>query len=128
MIAQEHMLTASNVTRVFDRCISTDGEGIVIEGVICSVIFDEAVLNDCRETIIAMLGELPREFHQNGGGGGWSMLSACINAQHKQWSDSHRTVEQLIMLGLAIGKVEFCTPRSVWHDLPGGMPYFRVLC
>lgn len=36
-------------------------------------------------------------------------------------------VEQLVQLGIALGKVKYCLPREAWKNLPGGVPYFMVL-
>lgn len=35
-------------------------------------------------------------------------------------------VQELMILGLGIGKVVYCLPREVWSVLPGGVPYFMV--
>jgi hypothetical protein len=38
----------------------------------------------------------------------------------------HATMEQLILLGVGIGKVKSLMPREMWDVLPGGMPYYVV--
>ena len=43
-----------------------------------------------------------------------------------QWTDLHRTMEQLFLLGLASGLVTELMPRELWGSLPGGMPYYAV--
>jgi len=68
---------------------------------------------------------LPDEFH-TGKGGGWSFLDACNDRNGAQWTSLHRTMDQLVCLGHAIGAVSFCLPREMWKILPGGMPYFVV--
>jgi hypothetical protein len=35
-------------------------------------------------------------------------------------------MDELVCLGLAIGKVEFQMTRDMWSILPGGVPYFSV--
>ena len=72
-----------------------------------------------------MLGELPDEFHQVGGGG-WSFLNACNNRHGELWTGEHRIMELLVMLGIGIGRVRFVMPRDLWSEMPGGMPYFMV--
>jgi hypothetical protein len=39
----------------------------------------------------------------------------------------HQRVEQLVQLGIAVGKIRYLLPRDMWDALPGGMPYFVVV-
>jgi hypothetical protein len=75
-----------------------------------------------------LLAELPAPFKADGpdSGGGWSFLNACVTKDGVQWTDLHRTVEALVVLGIAAGKVAWMLPRKIWSALPGGMPYFVV--
>jgi len=59
-------------------------------------------------------------------GGGWSFLNLCSTKDEKQWTGLHERMEQLICLGMAIGKVSYCCPREMWPSLLGGMPYVRI--
>jgi hypothetical protein len=35
-------------------------------------------------------------------------------------------MDELVCLGLAIGRIAFLMPREMWEMLPGGMPYIVV--
>lgn len=113
-------LTSTNVRNVFADCLQPDApltEGILVE----------APLNTSGHTqdIKDMLEQLPLGF-RNSVGGGMSFLSACERSDGTLWGE-HLQVEQLMLLGLASGLVEYCAPREIWKILPGGMPYFRIL-
>jgi hypothetical protein len=78
-----------------------------------------------RRKIEELLGELPTEFRRTGKGG-WSFLYACMDRHGAQWTGFHRDIEILVVLGIAIGKVEFQFPREDWPALPGAMPYIVI--
>lgn len=59
-------------------------------------------------------------------GGGWTFLNACHDRHGNLWTGFHRRMEELFMLGLAIGKVHCLFPRDLWDALPGGMPFYMV--
>jgi hypothetical protein len=71
-----------------------------------------------------LLNELPSSFKKDIGGG-WSFLQACETKDGVQWGE-HRNMEQLFVLGMALGKVRYCLPRDLWQVLPGGMPYLVI--
>ena len=51
----------------------------------------------------------------------WSFLSAIDTIDGTQWAQ-HQNVDELMCLGLAIGRVKFLLPREMWN----GMPYFSI--
>jgi hypothetical protein len=59
-------------------------------------------------------------------GGGWSFLQACVNRDGEMWTDSHRIMENLFLLGIAIEKANSLLPRELWSRLPGGVPYLAT--
>lgn len=122
-------LTAVNVKNVLLECLFNDGEDttqhVIGEGIKNTVGFHPDRLKDNTENIISMLSELPNQFKQSGGGG-WTFLNACNTKDGIQWADLHQSIDELIILGNAIGKVSFQFPREMWKNLPGGMPYFIV--
>ncbi len=123
------VLTSEHVYGVFVDCLFKEGEDtsdhIVAEGITQTVGFHPGRIEEHRQKIHDMLAELPDIF-KTGGGGGYSFLSACLDRHGNQWTGAHRTQEQLIQLGIAIGEVEYCLPREMWAAFPGGMPYFMV--
>ena len=122
-------LKSSRVEEIFRDCLYKVGEStddhIPVEGIVIHVGLNPTRVQDHRTEIESMLGELPDEFKASGGGG-WSFLNACNDRHGRQWTDYHQRMEQLFILGMAIGKVELQLPRELWNVLPGGMPYYIV--
>lgn len=125
-------LTSDKVRNIFLDCFFEDSVGainavnaVLVEGVLHNYGFDPQKLKDHENEIIEMLNELPRNFHSTNGGGGWSFLNACEDKNGNLWGE-HVNVEQLLVLGLAIGKASFLFPKDMWQLLPGGMPYFSI--
>lgn len=74
-----------------------------------------------KTDIKALVDELPSEFAE-----GWSFLQMCMNRHGRQWTGSHKTMEELAALGQAAGFLNMITPRFMWPALPGMMPYYRT--
>ncbi len=74
----------------------------------------------------AWLSLLPHQFRKDGGGG-WSFLNACEQADGEQWTGLHQRMDQLFALGIALGMARMLTPRDMWEIFPGGMPYLEIL-
>lgn len=134
MLDTETKLTADNVNKCFIGCLFEDGTdrsvmeqtAIRATGITMSIGFDPDKIAKSRDQIIGFLQELPAEFMAHGGGG-MSFLQMCTDRSGRQWGE-HRNMEQLVLLGLAIGAVEYCLPRELWGILPGGVPYIAVVC
>ena len=122
-------LSSANVEEIFSDCLFEAGEDtskrILAEGIIRKVNFHPQRLEAHKNDIISMLHQLPDNFHQDKGGG-WTFLNACLNNNGEQWTGLHYTMEQLVLLGIAIDKVAFPFPKDMWSALPGGVPYFVV--
>ena len=124
-------LSAERVQAITEACLFQNpeekGPEVTVEGVVHSYIFQAERLTQYAEEIELLLEQLPIEFQatEKGGSGGWSFLNACIDRQGQQWGEQFN-VEQLMCLGIAIGKVEMLMPKEMWYMLPGGMPYFSV--
>lgn len=130
-------LTSQYVETVFKDCLWQETNGlsqeelialsVVVKGITNKFGFPKDRLELHRQDIIDMLNELPSEFHEKGGGG-WSFLNACEDKSGNQWTGEHRIMEQLFVLGMAIGAVQCLVPRELWAALPGGMPYYVITC
>ncbi len=122
-------LTSDRVTKTFLDCLFKEGEDtsnhIKAEGIVTNVGFHPERLASHKSEVDEMLGELPKEF-QKDSGGGWSFLNACNDKDGNQWTGLHRTMEQLFLLGIALERVKIQLPREVWSALPGGMPYLVI--
>jgi hypothetical protein len=125
------ILSTAAVEKIFVDCLYKDDEitegevpeGCVkVEGIEMTVGFHPGRLEEHRDLITMMLAELPEEFKE-----GWSFLNACNDRHGNQWTSFHRAMDQLFMLGMAIGKVKCMAPRELWAVLPGGMPYYMTL-
>lgn len=121
-------LTVENVSRIMKECLYKEDEPItsptVVHGVVRTFGFNPAKLQLHKKEISEMLDYLPETFHESTGGG-WSFLNACMTKDGKQWGEQPN-VEELMVLGMAINKVNLLMPHDLWHLLPGGMPYFSV--
>jgi len=127
-------LTSENVCLVFRDCLwdDKDHEGrsndemaaksVVAKGIAVTVGFNPEMVKQHTESISAMLDELPESFSQ-----GMSFLAACDDKGGQQWTGEHRVMEQLFLLGMAVGRVKECLPREMWVLLPGGAPYYLVV-
>lgn len=115
-------LTAENVTNTVFSCLFEDGENIEnslkVEGVMLKMGFHPARIKQHENDIAEMLSQLPESFQL-----GMSFLNMCEDKNGDQWADLHKTMDELVCLGLAIGKLSFQFPREMDCALPGGVPY-----
>lgn len=122
-------LNSENVTKIFTDCLYNEGENtndrIECDGVMSKVGFKPQEIQKYTNDIYDMLKQLPEEFMREIGGG-YSFLMACNDKDGNQWTGLHQVMEQLFLLGIAIGKVECLMPKELWSILPGGMPYYVV--
>jgi hypothetical protein len=122
------VLDAQRVAAIFEDCLFRGGDSttgsIEADGITWRVYFHPGRLEGYREEIAALLDELPDDFKSSGGGGA-SFLAACQDKHGRQWGE-HPTMQLLLLLGLATGKVEYCAPRKLWSAFPGGMPYIVI--
>ncbi len=118
-------LTSENVKNVFMDCLFEDGEDtndfIKADGLIQTIGFNPQRVKKHKKDIENMLSYLPEKFKD-----GWSFLNMCNDKYGKQWTGLHQIMEQLVQLGIAIKKVEYCMPREMWKLMPGGMPYIII--
>jgi hypothetical protein len=128
-------LTAENVDTIFRDCLFDESEFEggkpkmkefpIGEGVVLKAGFHPTRLLNHTAEIIDMLSQLPIPFGEKTGGG-WTFLNACMGKDEEVWGE-HSNVDQLLTLGLAIGKIKYTMPRDMWKVLPGGLPYFTVM-
>lgn len=122
-------LNTENVHTTFMKCLFNEGEPTenykLGEGVNTKVGFHPERLSQAETSIIEMLNDLPDSFKKSGGGG-MSFLNMCNDKNDVQWADLHQTMDELVCMGKAIGKLDFLMPREMWAALPGGMPYIVV--
>jgi len=126
-------LTSQNVQTILKDCLFTTEEAnnpeilkkaVLVEGVTLKFGFHPERLNKHKDNIIKLLKQLPTEFDVSTGGG-WSFLYACTRLDGVQWGE-HRSVDELLILGIAIKKAKILMPRDCWSMFPGGVPYFAT--
>lgn len=100
-------------------------EGITLgEGIMATMLFKTERLEEHRDTVKMLLGELHPNFMLEEGGG-WSFLNMAVDKHGRQFGE-HQTCDLLFILGNALGYAEFQLPRSMWAIMPGGMPYIVI--
>lgn len=123
-------LAADNVDFIFRDCLFRKDEdtadAVKTEGITSKVWFHPDRLESHKTEIAEMCGELPDNFKASSGGG-WSFLNLCINRFQEQWTGEYRQMEQLLVLGLASGRIQLLTRRELWEMFPGGMPYVVIV-
>lgn len=132
------MIDAEVVQNMFKDCLYKDeeiaglpnGEApkgcVMVNGITSKFGLHPKRLESYRSVIEDYLSQLPEQFRKSAGGG-WSFLQACNTKDDEQWTGMHERMENLFVLGLAIGKVNYCTDkREIWQAFPGGMPYFII--
>jgi len=128
------MLSAQEVGDTFKVCLfrkeevangmpKPEHEAIFVEGVTMKFGLHKERVNKRKDKIIGFLKELPEEFSK---GGGWSFLNLCNDKDGQQWTGLHKVMQELVCLGIAIGKMKYTMPKDTWAALPGGMPYVTV--
>lgn len=113
-------ISPERVEELFLDCLSK--EGSIVEGITANFGMD---VTGHEDEIGGMLSHLPNEFMAQGGGG-WTFLNACMDKKGDQWTGSHRTMEQLFVLGIAADKAQWLLPKDMWPALPGGLPYVVI--
>ena len=123
------VLNPQRVEEIFLDCLFQDGEdtsgAVTVEGIINNYGFHPDRLEGHREEMQALLEQLPDDFRESGGGGS-SFLNACMDRNGELWTGMHQTMEQLMVLGIALKLASYTLPKSLWAALHGGMPYFTI--
>ncbi len=113
------------INKIFRDCLFNKIEEVIdplmIEGITINVVFNKKKIEDHREEIIDLVDNLHPTFKE-----GWTFLNMCLNKDNIQWTGSHNTMQELLLLGLAIEKIEYLLPKEMWSILPGGMPYIKI--
>ncbi len=123
------VLDPVRVTKIFFECFWEAGEdpseSLVVKGIKTEkAVFNRDRLKEHREEIIAMLDELSDEFGERMGGA--SFVEAYLDRHDRKWAAEYPPVEQLFLLGLAVGKVAPLPPRETWVLFPDGIPLLVI--
>jgi hypothetical protein len=138
-------MTHIDPNRVYEillDCLFEEGEPtepyVEVKAIQMTYRFHPERLESHRAEVSAMLDLLPLPFRsiEEGGGGGWSFLNACVERDPSKpdtpfeampiWTGFHVRVDELLSLGQGLDLVECQLPRKMWSAMPGGMPYYVV--
>ena len=112
-------------SNAFMDCLFKEGEDktnpVKVEGLTSMFGLHPQRLEEKRELVTALLTELPSEFNEC-----WVFLNLCITRNGELWTGSHRVCEQLVVMAIGLGLMEYCMPREIWKILPGGVPYLMI--
>lgn len=92
----------------------------VVRGIMSTFGFSKEQLKYYKVAICKELDGMHDSFFNKGGD---SFLNLAFDKGNIHWAE-HPTMEQLIVLGMAIGLVKPTFERKHWDKLPGGMPYY----
>lgn len=128
-MANDINVTATNMSELtsnaFMDCLFKEGEDttnhVKVEGITSMFGLHPQRLEEKRELVTVLLAELPAEFKE-----GWSFLNLCTTKDGEQWTDMHLVCEQLVVMAIGLGLMEYCMPREMWVILPGGVPYLMI--
>ena len=128
-MANDITVTATNMSRLthnaFMDCLFNEGEDttnhVKVEGITRMFGLHPQRLEEKRKLVTALLAELPAEFKE-----GWTFLNLCTTKDGEQWTDMHRICEELVVMAIGLGLMEYCMPREMWEILPGGVPYLMI--
>lgn len=130
MQVEASTLNPDVVAGLFQSCLWNDvddaADRVEVEGIAHHVALHRGRLEECRDSIVAMLAELPEAFRESSPEEGTSFLAADRDRHGNCWTGHHSRMEQLFQLGIGIGKAKFLMPREMWSALPGGMPYVSI--
>ena len=115
----------NKVEKIFIDCLYEDDvlvtEDSIVKGITMDVAFNPKKVEKNKEEINLLLDNIHKKFEE-----GWTFLNLCLDKNENFWTGNHATMEKLLLLGLAIGRIEYCCDREMWHILPAGMPYIFI--
>ena len=127
------MMDLTQLAKIFKECRfdkerDADQDIVFADGLTGPRSFSSVQLNEENGRIVTMLAQLPEEFHHIGGS-----LAEAYEAIHGRSPRKLPTISdndplnQLILLGLAIGKIKKLYARvDQWTSLPEDTLVFRV--
>ena len=121
-------LTPNNVEDILFDCLFekeedvTDNNMVSVEGVVFSYGLRKDKVQHYEKDIINLLQQLSPDFSA-----GASFLQMCQTKEKEIWTGDQKLMNSLLCLGLAIGKIQYCTKdKRLWDAMPGGMPYIFI--
>lgn len=133
-LTKEHGGLGKEVNDLFMHCLFANSElvdgkppaglePVVAEGIVQTVGFHPKRIAESKEKVAGLIAKIASDEFLKTKGGGMSFLNLCNDRQGNQWTNLHRTMEQLVQLAIGTKLGGYCAPRDFWMVLPGGMPY-----
>ena len=121
-------LNEKRIHEIFMNCVFNDRNGksrmcVEVEGVMSDTYMDVNHLDNHKEEISSFLNELPDKFNTSEGA---SFLDANKDRHGREWTHIALHIDELIQLGMGIGRVVCLTPHDMWENMPGGVPNYRI--
>lgn len=120
------MLNAKRIDEVFRECLFSKDEDtsnmVKVEGITMTVGFNPNRLETYREEIESYAKEVPKGFTN-----GMSFVHLCESDNGSMWTGLHQDMELLMLLLMAVGKMEYTHTREFWKILPMGVPALRLI-
>lgn len=85
-------------------------------------IYDTEKLIDYKDMIESWFQEMASTFFKDSGGG-WSFYNLSYDKYERLWTEDYDIIEEMISLGIAIGKCEYLLPRESWIN---NTPYIVI--
>ncbi len=122
------------VERIIKYCLFKDeevidkniiGNNIKVEGIINIYMFNIKRIEESKPEIKEILEDMQDTFFFNKGGD--TFLNLCEDRHGELWTGLHYRVEELVVLGIAAGYIEYkFANREMWKMFPGEMPHLYI--
>lgn len=116
------------VIKAFVECAIPNGkrvkkDSIIVDGVSGPQAFRKDILETHRTNVKMMLAELPPKYFTSGGA---TFNDLWDHSDGTRWTGTLSVMDMLLMLGLALGYVQYILPRDLWVTLPGRLPWLSI--
>lgn len=109
-VIQDDEITEEKVDTLYLLCLSKGEPKKKTKKVTCfktDVVFDRRTLTEYKEEIVEMLNNLSAHFKD-----GASFIWACVDKHGRTWTTDETIMQELFLLGLAVGKVTLFNRRT----------------
>lgn len=118
-------LDESRIEEIFFQCLVIEESNdpyVIVQSIADKTYrFSTKQLEWHRLELLLMLDQLPPRFNK-----GDSFLNAFFTRSEARWTSSPKAVEQVLVLGIAIGKVKYATPKKEWQNNRACLPHYLI--
>lgn len=123
-------LTTKNVSGIFHDCLFRVGEShsnmVVASGILFKVGFHPERLQSHKEEIITLCNKLYIRSAKGRKRYTASFMNMCMKEDGDIWTGVQKIMEELLLLGIAVGKMRILQTREEWASMPGGVPFIEI--